>query len=115
MESEMIETVVREYKLLEENSSAVGSDLPPEYCHYRDEGYELAGSCLNCPFPQCVYDEPGGRQALAQHFSAEKRCSSPSVSIIRITDTEGKSLFIRQVASEPLSLPFFICRPGILP
>ena len=58
----MIETVVREQELLEENSSAVGSDLPPEYCHYRDEGCELAGSCLNCPFPQCVYDEPGGRQ-----------------------------------------------------
>jgi hypothetical protein len=37
-------------------------DLPPEYCHYRDEGCEYAESCLGCPFPQCLYDEPRGRQ-----------------------------------------------------
>ena len=37
-------------------------DLPPEYCRYRDEGCELADSCLNCPFSKCIYDEPGGRQ-----------------------------------------------------
>jgi hypothetical protein len=37
-------------------------DLPPEYCHYRDEGCEFADSCLSCPFPQCLYDEPRGRQ-----------------------------------------------------
>lgn len=39
-------------------------DLPPEYYHYRDEGCELAESCLNCPFPICIYDEPGGKQRL---------------------------------------------------
>jgi hypothetical protein len=38
------------------------TDLPPEYCHYRDEGCEYADSCLGCPFPQCLYDEPRGRQ-----------------------------------------------------
>ena len=37
------------------------ADLPPEYCHYKDEGCELAKSCLNCPFPGCIYDEPGGK------------------------------------------------------
>jgi hypothetical protein len=37
-------------------------DLPPEFCHYRDEGCEYAASCLACPFPQCLYDEPRGRQ-----------------------------------------------------
>jgi hypothetical protein len=37
-------------------------DLPPEFCHYRDEGCEYAKSCLACPFPQCLYDEPRGRQ-----------------------------------------------------
>ena len=37
-------------------------DLPPEYCRYRDEGCEFADSCLNCPLPKCIYDEPGGRQ-----------------------------------------------------
>jgi hypothetical protein len=39
-------------------------DLPPEYCRYKDEGCELAESCLNCPFPKCIYDEHGGKQRL---------------------------------------------------
>lgn len=39
-------------------------DLPPEYCHYKDEGCELAESCLDCPFLRCIYDEPGGEQRL---------------------------------------------------
>ena len=38
------------------------TDLPPEFCHYQDEGCELAASCLACPYEKCVYDEPGGRQ-----------------------------------------------------
>lgn len=37
-------------------------DLLPEYCHYKDEGCELARSCLNCPFPDCIYTEPRGKQ-----------------------------------------------------
>ena len=37
-------------------------DLPPEFCRYRDEGCENAASCLECPFPQCLYEEPRGRQ-----------------------------------------------------
>ena len=37
-------------------------DLLPEYCHYRDEGCELADSCLSCPFPRCVHEEPRGKQ-----------------------------------------------------
>ncbi len=36
-------------------------DLPPEFCHYEDEGCGLAPSCLSCPYSRCVYDEPGGR------------------------------------------------------
>ena len=39
-------------------------DLPPEFCRYHDEGCEFASSCLNCPLPLCVHDEPGGRQRL---------------------------------------------------
>ena len=45
----------------------IGIDLPPEYCRYQDEGCELADSCLNCPFPVCVYDEPRGRQRLVKN------------------------------------------------
>ena len=37
-------------------------DLPPEYCHYQDNGCEFADSCLDCPFPDCLYAEPGGKQ-----------------------------------------------------
>lgn len=51
-----------ETEFQEENHSEIEPDLPPEYCHYKDEGCEFADSCLDCPFPQCIYDEPGGRQ-----------------------------------------------------
>jgi hypothetical protein len=37
-------------------------DLPPEFHGYKDEGCEYAQSCLACPFPQCLYDEPRGKQ-----------------------------------------------------
>ena len=37
-------------------------DLRPEYCQYKDEGCELADSCLECPFPQCIYEQPRGKQ-----------------------------------------------------
>ena len=54
---------------MEQEASDVELDLPPEYCHYGDDGCEFAdeflnrkSSCLNCPFPKCVYDEPGGGQ-----------------------------------------------------
>jgi len=39
-------------------------DLPREDLleHYRDEGCELAPSCLSCSFPYCIEDMPRGRQ-----------------------------------------------------
>jgi len=37
-------------------------DLLPEFCRYQDDGCEFADSCLNCPFPECIYAQPGGRQ-----------------------------------------------------
>lgn len=46
----------------EERNPADVPDLPPEYCRYKDEGCELADSCLNCPFPRCLYEEPGGKR-----------------------------------------------------
>ncbi len=63
MESELSEIGVREYEPLpKEDDPEIEPDLPPEYCRYRDTGCELADSCLHCPFPQCIYDEPRGRQ-----------------------------------------------------
>ena len=44
-----------------EPTLATEMDLPPDYCH-RDEGCGLARSCLNCPFPRCIYDVPCVKQ-----------------------------------------------------
>lgn len=51
-----------ETEITEEADQQNEPDLPPEYCHYRDEGCEFIDSCLNCPLPQCLYDEPRGKQ-----------------------------------------------------
>ena len=51
-----------ESELLKEETTENEPDLPPEYCHYRDEGCEFADSCLSCSFQQCLYDEPRGKQ-----------------------------------------------------
>jgi len=66
-------------------------DLPPEYCHYRDDGCEFAdaylghkSSCLNCPFERCIYDEPRGRQ----HYMKRLRDRE----ITRLFTTEGKTI-----------------------
>ena len=65
-----------------EQTSDIGLDLPPEYCHYRDDGCDLADSCLNCPFPKCIYEETGGRRCwlkglrdkeMARLFSTEEK------------------------------------------
>jgi len=54
---------------MEPGEQSPQGDLLPEYCHYRDEGCELATAylgrqslCSECPFPRCVYEEPRGRQ-----------------------------------------------------
>ncbi|MFC1918235.1 hypothetical protein ACFLXH_06265 [Chloroflexota bacterium] len=51
-----------------ESNEEIKTDLPPEYCHYKDEGCELAVSCLNCHLAQCVHDEPGGKQRCLKRF-----------------------------------------------
>ena len=43
-------------------------DPPPEYCHYQDEGCELAPSCLRCLFPSCRYDIVNGHRGGAREF-----------------------------------------------
>ena len=39
---------------------AVSRSVLPEDWDYPDRGCELWPSCLQCPFPRCRYDEPGG-------------------------------------------------------
>ncbi|MDD5127046.1 MAG: hypothetical protein PHR43_02950 [Dehalococcoidales bacterium] len=60
------------------------TDLPPEFCRYHDEGCELARSCLNCPFPKCFLDTPGG----PQHWRKELRDSE----IVRLFYQEHKTV-----------------------
>ncbi len=67
-----------------ERTNEVGLDLPPEYCHYRDEGCELVDSCLNCPLPKCIYDEPGGKQRWLKRLRARE--------MARLFTTEGKGI-----------------------
>ena len=59
-------------------------DLPPEYCHYQDEGCDLADSCLSCPFPKCIYDEPGGKQRWLKRLRARE--------IARLFTSRGKGI-----------------------
>ena len=58
-------------------------DLPPEYCHYRDEGCDLAGSCLNCPLPRCIYDQGGGKQRWL------KKSRDREITRLAVTDGKG--------------------------
>ena len=59
-------------------------DLPPEYCHYRDEGCEFADSCLDCPFPQCIHEQPRGRQRWLKRTRQKE--------MIRLLTSEGKGV-----------------------
>jgi hypothetical protein len=65
----------------------VGDDPLPEYCRYRDEGCELSNSCLNCPFPRCIYDVPGGMQ----HYEKDKAARE-------IIFQHGRGLTAKQIA-----------------
>ena len=67
-----------------EQANKVDLDLPPEYCRYRDEGCDLAESCLSCPFPGCVYDEPGGKQHWLKKLRARE--------MARLFTTDGKGI-----------------------
>ncbi len=45
-------------------------DAVPEFFHYEDTGCEVSLSCLNCPLPQCKYDDPAWFQRY-QRFSKD--------------------------------------------
>jgi hypothetical protein len=59
-------------------------DLPPEYCHYQDNGCEFADSCLDCPFPECVYAQPGGKRRWLKNLRDE--------AVLRLFTTQGKKV-----------------------
>ena len=77
-------------------------DLPPEYCHYRDEGCEVATAhlghqsrCAECPFPKCLYEEPRGKQRWLKRWRDRE--------IVRQFTNEGKGI-------KELALTFNISR-----
>jgi DNA-binding transcriptional ArsR family regulator len=47
-------------------------DLLPEEFPYEDRGCELFPSCLNCPFPHCVREEPWGKEKFLKRRRAER-------------------------------------------
>jgi len=57
-------------------------DLPPEFCHYKDEGCDFAESCLDCPFAECIYDKPGGKQRWLKKLRAGE--------MVNLFTSEGK-------------------------
>ena len=68
---------------LPEDSDSI-QDLLPEQIRYKDEGCDLANSCLNCPYEECVYDKPGGKRLrIKKERSAE---------MIRLYNEEGKAI-----------------------
>ena len=76
--------------LNEQSIVANEPDLLPEFCHYRDEGCEFADSCLSCPFSQCVYEQPGGRQRWLKKLRNRE--------IVRLFSNEGKG--VKELALE---------------
>ena len=47
-------------------------DLLPEEFPYQDTGCELWPSCLNCPFPTCIKEEPWGVEKFSKLRRAER-------------------------------------------
>jgi hypothetical protein len=66
------------------NIDAANLDLPPEYCQYADSGCEFSETCLNCPLPLCVYEEPDGKRRLVKRNRA--------VEMAKLRDDEGKTV-----------------------
>jgi hypothetical protein len=73
-------------------------DLPPEHCYYQDNGCEFADSCLSCPFPECIYAQPGGKQRWLRGLRDKE--------VLRLFTTQGKT-------TKDLALMFGVSRRTI--
>jgi DNA-binding transcriptional ArsR family regulator len=47
-------------------------DLLPEEFPYEDRGCELFPSCLSCPFPDCLEEEPWGKARFLKRRRAQR-------------------------------------------
>ena len=71
-----------------EYRNEIDLDLLPEHQQYKDDGCDLAASCLNCPFERCIYDQPGGKQRWLKKLRVKE--------MTKLFTTEGKG--IRELA-----------------
>jgi len=47
-------------------------DLLPDEFPYEDKGCELFTSCLSCPFPDCLKEQPWGKERFLKHRRAQR-------------------------------------------
>ena len=56
-------------------------DTLPELYVYEDTGCEVSASCLNCPLPQCKYDDPAWFQRYRRY--------SRDIKVLAVMQREG--------------------------
>jgi len=62
-------------------------DLLPDEFPYEDKGCELFPSCLNCPFPDCLKEEPWGKERFLKRRRAE-----------RMMELKGEGKSVKEIA-----------------
>ena len=98
-------------------------DLLPEEFLYEDNGCELFPSCLNCPFPDCLEEEPWGKERFLKRRRAErmmelKKEGKSVKEIARIFEVSPRTVqrWLKVVeAAAPLSLRAPTCRGAAIP
>jgi hypothetical protein len=75
---------------INENQKDDELDLLPEFCFYKDEGCELAPACLECPFPDCLYEQFRGSLT-----GAKKLRDKEIVRLHKIEKMAGPELSVR--------------------
>jgi len=78
-------------------ASKLNWDLLPEEFPYEDAGCEMAPSCLECPFPKCLEDEPRGKQKQSKRSRDEtmrqmRREGKSVAEIARIFDVSRRTV-----------------------
>lgn len=68
-------------------------DSRPEFVHYKDEGCELAPSCLECPFDRCILEEGGVASARKQERNQEiKELANKGVTVPELAERYGVNI-----------------------
>lgn len=84
-------------------------DLLPEEFPYADKGCELFHSCLDCPFPDCLKEEPWGKERFLKRRRAERmlelrRAGKSIEEIARIFEVSTRTVRRWLKAVDPASL-----------